>query len=172
MKKLFAAAVAIAFTTASCGYHVAGKADLIPKNIKTIAIPAFGNTTVRYKLARLLPADITREFITRTRYHIVPNPGQADAVLNGTITNFAYGPIDFDPSTGRATGVLLVVTISVTLTDRGTGKTLVSLPSKEYRERYEISTDPQTYFDESGTAMERVSRDVSRSVVTAVLEAF
>ena len=42
----------------------------------------------------------------------------------------------------------------------------------EYRERYEIATDPQAYFDESDTALARLSRDVARGVVTAVLENF
>src|SRR5438552_767428 len=51
----------------SCGYHVAGKADLVPKNVKTIAIPAFTNVTTRYKLTDRLPEAITREFISRTR---------------------------------------------------------------------------------------------------------
>ena len=42
----------------------------------------------------------------------------------------------------------------------------------EFRERYEISTNPQAYFDESGTAIRRVSQDIARSVVTAILENF
>jgi hypothetical protein len=59
-----------------CGYHVSGHGDLMPKTIKTIAIPAFGNITVRYQLARLLPADITREFLSRTHYAIVADPAR------------------------------------------------------------------------------------------------
>ena len=39
----------------SCGYHVAGKANLVPKTVHTIAIPPFENATVRYKLSDLLP---------------------------------------------------------------------------------------------------------------------
>ena len=65
-----------------------------------------------------------------------------------------------------------MVTLRLTLTDRATGKVLFSRPGAEFRERYEISTDPAAYFDESGTAMQRVSRDVARSVVTAILEGF
>ena len=55
---------------------------------------------------------------------------------------------------------------------RHTGKVLFSRPSYEFRERYEISIDPQAYFDESGTAIIRLSRDVARSVVTAILVNF
>jgi len=169
VKKLLCIAVALA---SGCGYHVAGKADLMPKNIKTIAILPFANGTPRYKLARLLPADIGQEFISRTRYNIVADPSQADAVLKGSLANFVVFQVISDPATGRATGAEIVVTIQVTLTDRVTGKVLFSRPSLEFRERYEISTDPQTYFDESGTAIERVAKDAAKSVVTAILVNF
>jgi len=155
-----------------CGYHRGGTADLLPKKIKTIAIPAFGNVTVRYNLAERLPADITREFISRTRYRVVADPREADAVLTGAIVNFASYPTIFDPVSGRATGVQAVVTVQLTLTERATGAVLFSRPGQEFRERYEISVDPRAYFDESTAALERLSRDVARSVVSAVLENF
>ncbi|MBZ5725939.1 MAG: hypothetical protein LAP87_13185 [Acidobacteriia bacterium] len=157
---------------AGCGYHLAGRAALIPANIKTIAIPAFGNVTTRYQLARLLPADITREFLSRTHYAIVADPAQADAVLTGAIANFSAFPTTSDPVTGRSTGVQVVVILQLALTDRHTAKVLYSRTGAEFRERYEVAIDPKTYFDESGTAMIRVSRDVARSVVTGILEAF
>jgi len=164
--------VALVLVTASCGYHVAGQSDLMPKTIKSIAIPAFGNTTVYRKLAELITADLTREFISRTRYNIVPRPDDADATLQGAVTNYTSGPTIFDPVSGRATSAQIIVQLQVTLTDRHTGKVLFSRPSFEFRERYEISIDPQAYFDESGTAITRVSRDVARSIVTAVLVNF
>jgi outer membrane lipopolysaccharide assembly protein LptE/RlpB len=174
MTKLLALAIAFAgvILSSGCGYHVAGQGDLMPKNIKTIAVPAFANITVRYQLARLLPADITREFLSRTHYVIVADPDQADAVLAGTVTNFAFYPTVSDPVTGRATAAQVVVTLRLTLTDRATKKVLFSRMGAEFRERYEISVDPSAYFDESGTAMQRLSRDVARSVVSAILEGF
>ncbi len=172
MRLYGAAAVAIAAISAGCGYHVGGNAQWMPKTVKTIAIPAFANGTLRYKLARLLPEDIASEFHTRTKYNIVANPSQADAVLNGTLASMNAYPIIFDPTSGRATGVEVVVTIQINLTDRATGKVLFTRPSLEFRERYEISADPQTYFDESGTAVERVARDAARTVVSAILENF
>ena len=157
---------------AGCGYHLAGRGELIPGNIKTIAIPAFVNGTPRYQLARTLPADITREFISRTRYKVVDDPNQADAVLRGTLVNFSNYPTIFDPVSGRATGVQVIVTVQIVLTERATGKTIFNRANLEWRDRYEISTDPQTYFDESGTAMIRVSKSVAQSVVSAILENF
>jgi hypothetical protein len=172
MSRLAPIALALALAASGCGYRIANHADVLPKNVKTIAIPAFGNTTVRNDLARLLPADIAHEFISRTRYAVVADPNQADAVLNGVVANFFAFPTTSDPVSGRATGAQVIVILNLTLTDRQTGKVLYSRPGAEFRERYEISVDPKAYFDESSTAVQRVSRDVARTVVSGILEAF
>ena len=165
-------ALAAMLLAPACGYHVGGRASLIPDTVHTISVSAFGNATVRNTLARLLPADIAREFHTRTRYTIVSDPAQADAVLTGALTNFSSMGTTTDPATGRASSAQVVVTLQITLTDRHTGKVLYSHPGYEFRERYEVATDPKVYFDESGTAIQRVARDVAHSVVSAILEAF
>ncbi len=165
-------AACLALALAGCGYHVGNNTQWMPKTIHTIAVPAFANGTLRYKLARLLPEDVVRELHTRSKYIIVADPNQADAVLRGTLATANAYPIIFDPVSGRATGVEVVVTIQITLTERATGKVLLNRPSIEFRERYEIASDPQTYFDESGTANERVARDAARTVVSAILEGF
>jgi hypothetical protein len=160
------------FAFSSCGYHVAGRADILPKNVKTIAIPAFGNITSRYRVANLLAGAITREFISRTRFRIVAEPDQADAVLSGSVINFYSYPITLDPATARASGVEVIVQMQISLRDRATNAVLLDRPRMEFRQLYEISIDPKAYFDESDVAMDRLSRDVARSVVSAVLENF
>ncbi|HUO29591.1 MAG TPA: LPS assembly lipoprotein LptE [Bryobacteraceae bacterium] len=155
-----------------CGYRVAGKSDVMPQTVHTIAITPFANRTIRYNLARELPAAITREFIERTHYKIVTDPNNADAVLDGAVLNFTSYPVIADQSSGRATVVQCSAYLRVTLTDRATKKVLFQRPTFEVRERYEISVDPQAYFDESGAGMARMSRDVARDVVTSILENF
>jgi len=157
---------------ASCGYRVAGKADLLPKRIRTIAIPAFGNATTKYKLSEQLTTAVTREFISRTRYRIVADPNQAEAILTGAVINFFSYPTIFDPATGRASSVQVTVILQLALTDRSNNAVLFTRPNFEVRERYEISIDPRAYFEESDPAMEQLSRDVARSVVSAILENF
>lgn len=167
-----ALAVLVATLAGGCGYRVSGHADLLPKRIKTIAVPAFANATTRYRLSQLLPAAITRELLSRTRYEVVADPNQAEAVLSGLVTNYNAGPTTFDPQTGRASAVQVYVHLQITLTDRANGAVLYSRPDLEVRERYEISTDQRAYFEESDAAMERLSRDVARTVVSAILENF
>jgi hypothetical protein len=155
-----------------CGYHVSGHGDALPKTIKTIAVPAFKNATTRYTLTNELPAAITREFISRTRYAVAADPNAADAVLNGSIVKYDAYPTAFDPVTGRATLVLVFVHLQFSLTDRATGDVLYSRPDLEVRERYEISTDPRAYVEESDAAMDRLSKSVATQVVSAILEKF
>ena len=114
---------------------------------------------------------MTREFITRTRYQVVPDERNADAVLRGAVVNFLSFPDVVDQVTGRAVGVQVLVVLQLTLFDRTTGKVIFSRPSMEVRKRYEIAIDPK-YFEESDLALERVSKDVAETVVSSVLEAF
>ena len=162
--------LALAAATA-CGYHVGNTADALPKNLKTIAVPAFANVTTRYDLARMLPQDIARELISRTRYQLVGDPGQADAVLTGSLVRFTSYPTTADDS-GRATAVQASVILNLTLKDHATGAVLFNRPGFEYKERYAISVSPADYFDESGVAMTRLSKAVAQSVVTAMLQNF
>ena len=160
-----------AVALSGCGYHVSGHADMLPKTIKTIAVPAFGNVTMRYKLTDRISANVAREFIERTRYGVVADPKKADAVLSGAVVNFTSYPTTFDPVTSRASGVQAIVNVQVLLMDKS-GKVLFNRPGMEVRERYEIAVDAAGYFDESGPAMDRLARDVARSIVSAVLENF
>lgn len=157
----------------SCGYHIAGKADLVPKNIHTIAVPAFGNATLRYKLTDRLPEAISREFIARTRYQIVNDPSQADAVLRGSVINVQSFPIVFNQQTGRASGLQVNVQLQVSLVERASGKVIFSRPNFDFHDRYETAvTNTNQYFEESGPALERLSRSVARDVVTSILDNF
>jgi hypothetical protein len=158
--------------SSGCGYHVGGQADLMPKSIHTIYIEPFHNGAQRTDINRLLMADLAREFLSRTRYKMANDPRDADAVLAGAVTNLATGATTADPTTGRSTGALLILQMNVYLTERATGKSLFRHDGYDFRERYEISENPSTYFDESSTAVQRVTRDAARTIVTGILENF
>jgi hypothetical protein len=156
----------------ACGYRVGGKADLLPATIHAIAIPAFSNVTTRYKLSERLPAAIGREFLTRTRYRIVYDPDQADAILTGSVNNYLSATTILDQASGRAAGIQVSVFLNIKLTNKANGDILYQRNNLEVRQRYEVSIEQQAYFDESEVAMERLSREVARQVVSTVLEAF
>ena len=165
-------AAAAVLATSGCGYHVAGRGDMVPQHVRTIAVPAFGNVTTRYRLTEALPKAIGREFLTRTRYRVVAKPENADAVLQGSVVNYFSYPTVIDATTGRPSGVQMIVVLDVKLVEQKSGNVLFQQLGMRVQNRYEISIDQVAYFDESDAALARVSTDVARTLVSAILENF
>ncbi|PYX49429.1 MAG: hypothetical protein DMG79_08725 [Acidobacteria bacterium] len=176
MKALAALLLALAGVLFSlnvaCGYHTAGHAVQLPENVRTIAIPAFKNETLTYRIEQMLTASVVREFTTRTRYRIVNDAGEdADAILRGTVLSTTTSPLAYDTSTGRAASILVVVSMKVTLTGRD-GKVLYQNPAYLFREQYEVSQDLKSFFEEDSPAFRRLSQDFARTLVSNILEGF
>ena len=162
---------ALMVTAAGCGYRVAGRANTLPPTVKTIAVPAFENRTTTYRLEQRLTDAVVHELLVDTRYHVVSDAADGDAVLHGVVTGIGGSVVVFDQSTGRATTILMTVTMQARLEDRG-GKVLYRNDNFVFREPYEISTDVPTFFQESGPAMDRVSRDFARRLVAEMRESY
>lgn len=159
-------------TCLSCGYRVAGRGDRLPPNIKTIAIPVFVNSTRQYKIEQRVSAAVTREFIERTKYQVTTDSAAADAILKGEIKDVRSGVIAFDPSTGRATTLQVQVTAHVELINQHTKKSVFTNHNYVFREQYQIGQNPSTLFEEADPALDRLSRDIARTLVTEILENF
>lgn len=156
----------------SCGYHVAGRGDQIPRDVRTIAVLPFSNATSRYKVEQYVTRAVTHELLSRTRFRVTPDDREADATLSGAVVNIFLTPVIFDPASGRGTSVEIITQMQVSLVERRTGKILYQNQNYVARERYEVSTDPRAYFEESEIGLERMSRSVARSLVSAILEKF
>jgi outer membrane lipopolysaccharide assembly protein LptE/RlpB len=155
-----------------CGYHTAGHAVQLPENVKTIAVPAFKNETLTYRIEQMLTASVVREFTTRTHYRILNDPSEdADATLRGTVLSTTASPLTYDTATGQAASILVVVSMKVTLTDRS-GKVLYQNPAYLFREQYEVSQDLTSFFEEDSPAFRRLSQDFARTLVSNILEGF
>jgi len=154
-----------------CGYHTAGHNTTIPENVRTIAIPAFTNETQTYKIEQMLTAAVVREMITRTHYHVVSQADAAEATLRGTVLSTYTTPMTYDSKTGRAVSVLVVISMAVTLQEKD-GKVLYQNPSYLFREQYEVSRDPNSFFEEDTPALQRLSRDFAQTLVSNLLEGF
>jgi outer membrane lipopolysaccharide assembly protein LptE/RlpB len=166
-----AALAVLVLLSTGCGYHTAGKANLLPSDLRTLAVPAFVNQTQTYKIEQLLTAAVVQEFSTRTTYRVVTQPDSADAVLHGTVLTTSTTPLTYDSKTGRAASVLVIVSMSVSLKDKQ-GKVLYQNPSYVFREQYQVSQELSSFFEEDSPAFQRLSREFARTLVSNVLEAF
>lgn len=166
------ACLLLTLASAGCGYHVAGREVHLPKDWRTIAVPVFVNHTLQYRLEQRFTQAVVRELEQRTSYRIVPHPKQADAVLLGEMTSIEAVPVLFDSSTGRATTMLVTVQAKVRLEDRSSGKIVYRNDNFVFRDEYELSTDPKTFFEEESPALDRMARDFASRLVDDVLENF
>jgi hypothetical protein len=156
---------------ASCGYHTLDAAKALPESIHTIAVTPWTNATIHYRLSDTIAEAVSRELISRTRYTIIADPSKADAVLSGSVVNVLSNATVNDPVLNRSTAGQVIVHIQVKLMAKD-GKVLFNQPNLEFRERYEVATNPAQYFDESEVALDRLSRDAAHSVVSAILTNF
>lgn len=166
-----ALALVLCVACAACGYHTAGHANLLPADLHTLAVPAFINQTQTYKIEQMLTAAVIQEFSTRTNYRVLSSPDSADAALHGVVLSTYTSPLTYDSKTGRASSILVVVSMNVQLIDKQ-GKVLYQNPSYTFREQYQVSQELSSFFEEDSPAFQRLSREFARALVSNVLEAF
>jgi hypothetical protein len=170
------AIVAVCLTMPGCGYALAGRGSFLPDWIRTVGIPQFENRTT-YQIEQPLTEKVRAEFIGRGRYTIRPESAGADAVLSGEISAFSLQPVGLTDQQ-LASRYLFTVVIRVRFTDMRTNEVLWSDDALTFRSEYELTTRSATpiegaaLVDQERTAIERLSTDMARSVVTAILEAF
>lgn len=169
---LAAVTLGILLAGAGCGYHVAGRGADLPKTWHTVSVPIFVNHTLHYRLDQIFSQAVVRELEARTTYRIVPNPKAADAELFGQMTSIEAVPLLFDASTGRATTMLVTVRAKVRLEDLATKKILYRDDNLVFRDEYELSSNPSTFFDEESPALDRMARSFASQVVSGILENF
>jgi hypothetical protein len=156
----------------SCGYHTSAKAVRLPNDLHTLYVPAFVNSTQTYHVAETLTTSVVQELHSRTNYRIITtNDGSADATLNGVVTTAATTALTYDSINGRISSSLVVIAMKVSLVSRN-GRILWSNPNLLFREQYQVSTDPGSFFSEENPAVQRIARDFSRGLVSGLLEAY
>jgi len=165
-------ALSLCLGAMACGYKTGGHSSRLPTEVKTIAIPVFTNQTQNYRVEQVLTAAVVREFVTRTKFRVLPEiSNDADAILRGTVVSAAAAPLTYDSQTGRASTALVTVTMRVTLVDRK-GTVLFDNPNFTFREQYQVSREVSSFFEEDAPALDRLARDFARTLVSSVVEAY
>lgn len=162
-----------------CGYSLAGRGSFLPPGIKIIGVPVFVNRTTIFNLETQLTQKVRSEFIGRGKYQILPEATGVDAVLNGEVTSVSMQPTSF---TGNQLGSRYVITMSasVVLRDVKANEVLWENPSLVFRQEYDAPTaqggagivDPAAFLGQDLNALDRMTNDFARTIVSAILEAF
>ncbi|MBM3779401.1 MAG: hypothetical protein FJW23_14385 [Acidimicrobiia bacterium] len=159
-----------------CGYALAGQGSFLPVDITSVGVPILGNRSTFFDVEQVLTEKLRTELIGRGRYRVIPDAA-GDAVLAGEISSISVQPVGFTDEQ-LASRYLFSLSMQVTFTDTRTGRVLWSNSSLIFREEYELATrsnvavEGSGFLDQERTAFDRISTDVARTVITAILEAF
>jgi len=162
--------------SAGCGYALAGRGSFLPDYVRVIGIPTFANRTTVFNVETALTEKVRSEFIGRGRYTVVPNAGAVDATLIGEVTSITITPASFSADQ-LASRYVITMSASIRLQDNHANRTLWENPSLVFRQEYEATSgtsalDASAFFGQDANALERLTSDFARTIVSAILEAF
>jgi len=179
MRTLRAVAIVLTIATTGCGYALAGRGSTLPASIKTIGIPLFANRTTVFNLETTLTMKVRSEFIGRGKFDILPEANNVDALLTGEVTTVSIQPSSINANQ-LASRYAITMVARVELKDMKTNMVVWDNPSLVFRQEYDATgsqtsqgaVDPSAYFGQDTNALERLSTDFAKSIVSAILEAF
>ena len=151
-------------------------ARFLPANIRTIGVPTFTNHTTVFNLETLLTQKVRAELIGRGKYQILPQDTGVDAVLVGDVASVSITPASFNTQQ-LASRYTITIVANIQLRDVHENKVLWENPSLVFRQDYDNTSgknalDPAAFFGQEVNALDRVSSDFARTIVSAILEAF
>ncbi|HMS11239.1 MAG TPA: LptE family protein, partial [Pyrinomonadaceae bacterium] len=141
----------------------------LPKHIKTVAVPAFQAEAkgLRYRVESRFTEAVSREIIRRGNgLKVQGSLKGADAVIEGTIRDFTFTGVLLDRE-GRARVYEVTIVSAVTIRDLKEEKILYDNQNFVFRDSFEFSEDPRSFFNEEDPAVDRIARAFAESAVSA-----
>ena len=168
--------IAAGVGAASCGYALAGRGSFLPDYIKTLGIPMFGNATPFQSVEQIFTQKVRLEFQSSRRYTIVPSDEGVDGVVRGEISSISLTPASLNDAQ-LASRYRVTVIVKVRFEDVKAQKTLWENAALSFSDEYELTSsaggaDVSAFVGNERVAMDRMSTDFAKSVVSAILEAF
>ena len=144
----------------------------MPSHIRTIAVPAFQNQALRYRIETRFTDAVMNEVIRRGKgLRVQSEPEGADAVVDGVIKTFGFGGVLLD-TRDRARIFEVTITAAVTVRDRVRNRVLYDNQNFVFRGEFEFTEDPRTFFNEEDPAVERMARTFAESLVSTLVNGF
>jgi hypothetical protein len=146
----------------------------LPKRIKIVAVPQFQFEVrgARYRVESHFTEAVSKEIIRRGRGLTVQGARDgADAVIEGTIRDFNFSGVLLD-NQGRARVYEVTIVAAVTIRDLNENKVLYDNQNFIFRDSFEFSQDPRSFFNEEDPAVERMARAFAESVVSTIVNGF
>ncbi len=147
----------------------------LPTRIKTVAVPAFQNQALRYKIEHRFTEAVINEIVRRGRGLRVQGDREgADAVIDGVIKSFTFTGVLLQPDdpNRRARIFEVTITAAVTVRDQVENRVIYDNQNYVFRGEFEFTSDPRSFFNEEDPAVQRMARSFAESVVSTLVNGF
>jgi len=143
----------------------------LPSRIKTVAVPAFQNNALRYRIEHRFTQAVLEELIHRGRGLRVQGDREgADAVIEGIIKSYQFTGVLLDDK-GRARIFEVTIAAAITVRDQTQNRVLYDNQNFVFRGEYEFANDPRNFFNEEDPAVQRMARSFAESIVSTLINA-
>jgi hypothetical protein len=173
-KTLRAAAfiIALAFVSGFAECYKPVTKNQLPPRIHTVAVSAFQNNALRYKIEHRFTEAVINEIVRRGRGLRVQGEREgADAVIEGVIKSFNFSGVLLDDR-GRARIFEVTITAAVTVRDQTENRVLYDNQNFIFRGEFEFANDPRTFFNEEDPAVARMARNFAEAIVSTLVNGF
>jgi hypothetical protein len=111
-------------SASGCGYRFHPAGDKISRDIRKVYVDVFTNNTAEANIETTFRNAFIDQIIKGRRFVNVNAAGLADAVLKGDIKNLTASPLAYRGESNLALEKRITVTLSLTLDEKDTKKTL------------------------------------------------
>ena len=171
LARAFAFAITLLFVSGFAECYKPVTKNQLPSRIKTVAVPAFQNNALRYKIESRFSDAVINELVRRGRGLRVQGDREgADAVIEGVIKSFSFAGVLLDDK-GRARIFEVTIVAAVTVRDQTENRVLYDNQNFVFRGEYEFANDPRTFFNEEDPAVLRMARSFAESIVSTLINA-
>lgn len=149
--------------SAGCGYQFSS----YMKDVTTVAVPIFDNTTTWREMEFELTALVHREIKARTPFRLVSRPEDADIVVYGSITAYRK-PVHVEDGLDNVVVGGSIMTVNVSVREQKSGRELISRARTVQREF--IVGASETVADAEYRGRQQSFEQLSRWVVSLLEE--
>lgn len=174
-------AVLLALASNGCGYALVGRGTVVDPTIKKIGVPTFVNATGKPALDQKITQRVIEELLRRGRFDVVQERSGVDALVEGELLRYDAQPVGFSAeatgggggtTTTQASRYAITLTAKIRYGKVGETEPIWSNDAFQFRDEYEVGSDPASFFDREEQAIDRLATSFARSLVATMLEAF
>lgn len=150
-----------------CGYTVNGT---LPSHINTVAVPIFRNRTQEPAIEGFITRAVVEAFSTNGRLKVVGS-GNADAILDGEITEYSVASIAFDKDS-NVRQYRLVVTVNLRMRDMRKKALLFQQNAVREQADFRVQNAVSATISREETALQAAAVDIGRAIVSLAITRF